>query len=183
MRGRLPRLVAAAAFCALLAAACSDDDGAEVRSTGSVEIVGSAPREGGGSVSAVGSGCTTKGATTKIAASTLTVDVDEFTLKAPATANAGVIEIVVRNLGSEAHELVIARASSREALPVKDGRVDESALEASGLYKIASFPKNTICRGVFDLPAGTYVFFDNLTGSGQAQSNFQRGMVALVTIS
>jgi hypothetical protein len=165
------------------ATACSDDDGAEVRSSGSVEIVGPPPPEGGGSVSATGSGCTTKGATTKIASQTMTVELDEYTLKTVATAKAGVTEVVVRNVGGQSHELGIAKAASRDALPIKDGRVDEAALEASGLFKIESFPKNTICRGVFDLPAGSYVLFDNLGGTAQAQGNFQRGMVAVVTLS
>ena len=183
MRRRLPRLVASVALCALIATACSDDDGAEVRNSGSVQIVGEPPPEGGGSVSATGSGCTTKGATTKIAASTLEVVVDEYTLKAPSTAKAGVTEVVVKNVGSESHEVAMAKGMTLESLPIKDGRVDEAALEATGLYKIASFPKNTICRGVFDLTAGTYVFFDNLVAAGQTQSNFRRGMVAVVTVS
>ena len=56
-------------------------------------------------------------------------------------------------------------------------------LESTGFYKIASFPKNTICRGFFDLAPGTYVLFDNLTGAGQTQSNFQRGMVSVLTLT
>jgi len=184
MRGRVAYVFGVVAVCLLVGAACSDDDdGAQVRSSGSVEIVGPPPPEGGGSVSATGTGCTTKGATTKLAASTLSVSVDEYTLTAPATAKAGVIEFVVKNLGSEPHELVIVKAASRDALPVKDGRVDEVALEASGFNKIASFPKNTICCGFFELTPGTYILFDNLTGAGQTQSNFQRGMVATITLA
>ena len=182
MRSRLPRLAYAVVLGALLFAACSDDDGAEVRSGGSVEIVGPPPAEGG-SVSAVGTGCTTKGATTKLADSKLEVDVDEYTIKAPATAKAGVFEVIVKNRGAQPHELVIAKAPSRDALPVKDGKVDEAALEAMGFYRIASFPKNTICRGFFDLAAGTYVLFDSLTGPGQTQSNLQRGMFSVLTIT
>ena len=183
MRSRLPYWMCVGALCVLGAAACSDDDGAEVRGTGSVEIVGPPPPAGGGSVSATGTGCTTKGGTTRIPSQMLTVDLDEYTLKVPATAKAGVTEVVVRNVGAESHEIGIAKAASRNALPIKDGRVDEAALEATGLFKIESFAKNTICRGVFDLTAGTYVFFDNLGGSASAQGNFQRGMVAVVTIS
>ena len=183
MSSRLPRLAYAVVLCALLFAACSDDDGAEVRSGGSVEIVGPPPPEGGGSVSAVGTGCTTKGATTKLADAKLEVDVDEYTIQAPATAKAGVFEVIVKNRGAQPHELILAKAASRDALPIKDGKVDEVALEATGYYRIASFPKNTICRGFFDLAAGTYVLFDNLTGAGQTQSNFQRGMVSVLTLS
>ena len=183
MRSRLPYLMCVVALCVFGAIACSDDDGAEVRSSGTVEIVGPPPPEGGGSVSATGSGCTTKGATTKIAAQVLTVELDEYSLKVPTTAKAGVTEVVVRNVGSQSHELGIAKATSRDALPIKDGRVDEAALDTTGLFKIESFPKNTICRGVFDLPAGSYVLFDNLGGTATAQGNFQRGMAALVTLT
>ena len=183
MRSRLPYLIFVVALCVFGATACSDDDGAEVRSSGSVEIVGPPPPAGGGSVSATGSGCTTKGATTKIASQVLTVELDEYSLKVPSTAKSGVTEVVVRNVGSQSHELGIAKAASRDALPIKDGRVDEAALEATGLFKIESFAKNTICRGVFDLQAGTYVLFDNLGGSATAQGNFQRGMVAAITLS
>ena len=183
MRSRLPRLAYAVVLCALLFAACSDDDGAEVRSGGSVEIVGSPPPEGGGSVSAVGTGCTTKGATTKLADAKIEIDVDEYTIQAPPTAKAGVFEVIVKNRGAQPHELVIAKAANRDALPVKDGKVDEAALEAIGFSRIASFPKNTICRGFFDLAAGTYVLFDSLTGPGQTQSNLQRGMFSVLTIT
>jgi hypothetical protein len=183
MRSRLPYWLCALAVCALGAAACSDDDGAEVRSNGTVEIVGPAPPDGGGSVSATGTGCTTKGGTTRLPSQTLTVDLDEYSVKVASSSKAGVTEVVARNVGSQSHELGIAKAASRDALPVKDGRVDEAALESTGLFKIESFPRNTICRGVFDLAAGTYVFFDNLGGSAQAQGNFQRGMVAVVTVS
>jgi hypothetical protein len=68
-------------------------------------------------------------------------------------------------------------------LPIKDGRVDEAALDPTGIFKIEAFPKNTICRGVFDLTPGSYVFFDNLGGSAQAPGNFQRGMAAVVTLA
>ena len=183
MKSRLPYWMCVVALGVFGAVACSDDDGTEVRSNGSVEVVGPSPPEGGGSVSATGTGCTTKGGTTRIPSQTLTVELDEYTVKVPSTAKAGVTEVVVRNVGSQSHEIGIAKAASRDALPIKDGRVDEAALEATGLFKIESFAKNTICRGVFDLTAGTYVFFDNLGGSASAQGNFQRGMAAVVSIA
>ena len=49
----------------LVLQACGDDDGATTREAGSVVIIGPPPPGGGASVSAVGTGCTTKGATTK----------------------------------------------------------------------------------------------------------------------
>jgi hypothetical protein len=183
MKSRLPCWIGVVALCVLGTAACSDDDGAEVRSSGSVEIVGPTPPAGGGSVSATGTGCNTKGGTTRIPSQMLTVELDEYTVKAPSAAKAGVTEVVVRNVGSQTHEIGIAKAATRDALPIKDGRVDEAALEATGLFKIESFAKNTICRGVFDLTAGTYVFFDNLGGTASTPGNFQRGMAVVVTVS
>ena len=87
---------------------------------------------------------------------------------------------------------VVEKGMDEEDLPLDDRDLlrrfaglplPEAALDSTGLFKIESFPRNTICRGVFDLTAGTYVFFDNLGGSAQAQGNFQRGMVAVVTVS
>ena len=54
---------------------------------------------------------------------------------------AGVFEFIVKNRGAQPHELFIAKAASRDALPVKDGKVDEAALEATGFYRIAVVPE------------------------------------------
>jgi hypothetical protein len=184
-RLRSPRttwsLAAALILAVALGAACGDDDGATVRETGSVRIVGDPPPEGGGSVSATGSGCTTKGATNKLPAATLEVSLFDDAIRTAASQPAGVTEVVVKNQGDAAHELVIVPESSAAARAVAAGAVDDATLAAGPLWRIAAFPRNTICRGIFDLPAGSYVLFDSLSEAGT--SNIGRGMVAKLTLT
>jgi hypothetical protein len=181
---RAPRLIGcllAASFVAL-GVACSDDDGAQVRSSGSVRIIGDPPPEGGGSVSATGSGCTTKGASTKLPAVTLTVDLHDDAIRADASLPAGVVDVVAKNLGASAHELVIVPEASPAAQAAASGTVDDATLGAGPHWRIAAFPRNTICKGTFELPAGSYVLLDSLVEPGQP-TNIQRGMVARLALT
>jgi hypothetical protein len=164
----------------VLLSACADDDGANTREAGSVVIIGPPPPGGGASVSAIGTGCTTRGATTKRAANTIQIDIDEYEVTAPATVPAGVNRIVVRNFGSDPHEVVITQAGSVDDLPVVDGSVDLDAL-AGQAYRVTEFAGNTICEGTFDLPAGDYVVFSNL--DGPQGSDYAQGMVATFVVS
>jgi hypothetical protein len=164
----------------VLLSACADDDGADTREAGSVVIIGPPPPGGGASVSAIGTGCTTRGATTKLAANTIQIDIDEYEVIAPATVPAGVNRIVVRNFGSDPHEIVITQAGSVDDLPVVDGFVDVDAL-AGQTYRVTEFAGNTICEGTFDLPAGDYVAFSNL--DGPRGSDYAQGMVATFVVA
>lgn len=164
----------------VLLSACADDDGANTREAGSVVIIGPPPAGGGASVSAVGTGCTTRGATTKRAANTIQIDIEEYEVTAPSTVPAGVNRIVVRNFGSDPHEVVITQAGSVDDLPVVDGSVDLDAL-AGQAYRVMEFAGNTICEGTFDLPAGDYVVFSNL--DGPQGSDYAHGMVATFVVS
>ena len=93
--------------------------------------------------------------------------------------SAGVNRIVVKNFGSDPHEIVITRAGSVDDLPVTDAAVDLDALEGD-VFRVMEFPGNTICEGTFELPAGDYVVFSNLpAGDG---TDFSRGMVATFTV-
>jgi hypothetical protein len=180
-RDRRPVLVLAlVAALALGAAACSEDDGADTRTAGSVAIIGPPPPEGGGSVSAVGTGCTTKGATTKLPAGSYEIGLDEWSVTVPDSIPAGVSRIVVKNFGSEAHEVVIAPVASADALPMAGGRVDDAALEELEPKRIMEFASNTICEGTFELAAGDYVVFCNLhdEDATPAVSHLAQGMVA-----
>jgi hypothetical protein len=163
----------------VLLPACADDDGATTREAGSVVIIGPPPPGGGASVSAVGTGCTTRGATTKRASNTIQIDIDEYEVTAPPTVPAGVNRIVVRNFGSHPHEIVIAQAESAAELPVADGSVDLDALDQ--VYRITEFAGNTICEGTFELPAGDYVVFSNL--DGPEGNDYERGMVATFVVA
>jgi hypothetical protein len=166
---------------------CSDDDGSAVRETGgSVRLVGPAPEGGGGSVSAVGTGCVTKGATTKIAAASVEIDLDEWSITPPETPiGAGVVRIVAKNYGSEAHALTIVAASSVAELTADDGSIDPAALEAAETHSIESFAGNTICEGTFELAPGPYVLLCDLVqeDAGQTLDHFELGMATAITIA
>jgi hypothetical protein len=180
---RAPWLAAVLLVSAVVPLACSSDDGATTRATGAVQIIGPQPEGGGGSVSAVGAGCTTRGATTKLAARTLEVRLDEFTVTAPATVPAGVTRVLAKNFGSVPHGLVLAKVASADALPRKAGIVDVEAMAAGTVFRIEQFAKNTICEGTFDLPAGTYVVFCNDPATGSGKSHLDAGMVATITLT
>lgn len=174
MTATLTRMVVVVA--ALLAIqGCGSDDGASTREAGSVVIIGSPPPGGGGSVSAVGAGCTTRGATTKKPAQSITIGLDEYSVSAPAEVPAGVSRLVVKNFGSDPHEIVITLADSADELPFVDGAVDIDALP-NKVYRVMEFAGNTICEGTFELPTGSYVVFSNLAGA--EGSDYERGMVA-----
>jgi hypothetical protein len=164
----------------ILVQACAQDDGANTREAGSVVIIGPPPPGGGASVSAVGTGCTTRGATTKIAANDAEIAIDEYTVTPPATVPAGVSRFVVKNFGSDPHEVVITQADSIDDLPVADGFVDIDALPNQA-YRVMEFAGNTICEGTFELPAGNYVVFSNL--DGPQGSDYAQGMVATFVVS
>jgi hypothetical protein len=177
-RARVLLLVAVIALLTLLQA-CADDDGATTREAGSVVVIGPPPPGGGASVSAIGTGCVTKGATTKVPIASVQFELDEFSITPPDEITAGVNRLVVKNFGEEPHEIIITQAGSPDDLPLSDGVVDLEALPGT-LYRVQEFAGNTICEGTFDLPAGDYVVFSNLAGS--QGSDFERGMVASFTV-
>ena len=164
----------------ILLSACADDDGAKTREAGSVVIIGPPPPGGGASVSAIGTGCTTRGATTKKAANNVQIDLDEYSVTVPATVPAGVSRLVLKNFGSDPHEVVITQADSIDDLPIADGFVDIDALPNQA-FRVMEFAGNTICEGTFDLPAGNYVIFSNL--EGPTGSDYAQGMVATFVVS
>jgi hypothetical protein len=164
------------------------DDGADVRDEGTVVIIGPPPPGGGVSISAIGTGCTTRGATTKLPAYHAVVDVDAESIEVPEIV-AGVTRIVVRNFDSVPHGLVLTELDSIDDLPLTDdGYVDEEALP-NPVFRIAEFPGNTLCEGTFDLPAGDYVVFspspedlDDPSGR-ERESDVSAGVVSELTIT
>jgi len=171
----VPILAAVLVLGSLGGTACSNDDGAAVRSTGgAVRTIGPPPPEGGGSVSAVGSGCTTRGATTKLPAASVEVGLDDHTVTAPATLNAGVIRLVVKNFAPTPHQLLVVAATSPAEVTGANGQVDEAALGSRLTKRLETFPGNTICEATFELLAGTYLLLD--------PEHLDRGMLATVTV-
>ncbi len=89
----------------------------------------------------------------------------EFTIVPPTNAlHAGSVLITADNVGGEVHELVIVRAPSADALPMKaDGSVDEDKIAAAD--KVGEIDKVAVRARqskTFDLTSGTYVAFCNI---------------------
>lgn len=90
------------------------------------------------------------------------VTVNEWTVSSPPSARAGHINLVVRNAGALAHELVIAKGSV-SGLEIGDEPVDEAVLGKSTLIgELEGLQPGTECNGEFKLAKGDYVLFCNL---------------------
>ena len=126
----------------------------------------------------------------------------EFTVIPPTnTLHSGHVSITARNVGGEVHELVIVRAASPDALPMKtDGSVDEDKIaEADKVGEIEKVAANSSKSKTFDLSAGTYVAFCNIVdtmmgsttsmmngsgmGSGTGHVHFSAGMHVTFTVT
>lgn len=174
-------------------AACgSDDDGADVRSSGP-GASGAASGAASGSASAPASGSAVAGAceavdgTTGVADATATVDVtlDEFSITVdPATSEAGAVGFVAENAGNVPHEVVIARGVP-EDITVVDGAPDEAALGDAVVGEIEAVPAGETCEGTFELTAGDYVLFCAIVkteGDVTVESHYEEGMVTTFTV-
>ena len=105
----------------------------------------------------------------------------EFKVKPkPKRVAAGKVTFVVKNIGSEQHEMVIARADDAASLPTKaDGGVDESQIDEANLPgEIPEFAKGKTKTKTFTLEAGTYILFCNITDkeTGGPLNHFAEGM-------
>lgn len=183
--GRFGRVGLAAVLALGMLAGCSNnDDGAAVRDSGGVVSIVGPPPESGGSVSAVGTGCSTRGSTTRLPGSSIEVRLEDGTLEAPATATEGVIRFVAKNFGVQPHELWVVKATDIADVPRVAGRVEEDSMGALEFWRIRSFPGNTICQGLFTLAPGTYVLFDDLVpeGADPTAPSSLSGMVATLTV-
>ena len=126
----------------------------------------------------------------------------EFTIIPPTnTLHPGSVSLSANNVGREAHELVIVRADSVSALPMKsDGAVDEDKIaDADKVGEIGDVAARSHKSGTFELAAGTYVAFCNLVdtmmgssssmmngsgmGSGMGHVHFAQGMHVTFSVS
>ena len=191
------RLLALTAVAALGFAACSDDDGADVRSSGetgsgSGSASGSASGSDASGSEASGSAaageCTVVDGTDGVAEADTVVAValDDWSVTPePTTAAAGAIGFSVENVGEHAHELVIA-AGTVDDLTVVDGAPDEEALGDALIGEIEAFAPGETCEGTFELAAGDYVLFCALVeeeADGTMESHYEEGMVTTFTVS
>lgn len=118
---------------------------------------------------------------------TVKVKLFEFQVKPkPKSIAAGKIKFVAKNIGTEEHEMVIARADDAESLPTDaDGAVDESQIDEANLPgEIEEFAKGETEKKTFVLPPGTYVLFCNITEEEEdgPLNHFAEGMHTTFTV-
>jgi hypothetical protein len=126
----------------------------------------------------------------------------EFTIKlAQPTLPSGRVTISAVNVGGEAHELVLVKASSVSDLPTKaDGSVDEEKIpDAAKIGEIEDVLSKQAKSADFELAPGNYVAFCNLidemdagpmmgadsspmTSGAGGHVHFARGMHQLITV-
>lgn len=116
------------------------------------------------------------------------VSLTEWSVDAPATADAGTVTITAKNEGGETHELVIVRADSTDGFVVDEtGKVDEAGFaEDDFIGEIEEFDAGTEESGEFELDAGTYILFCNIVeeeADGSFESHFNEGMQTIIEIS
>ena len=129
-----------------------------------------------------------------------TFKLSEFKIVPPANAlHAGKVKVIADNVGGEVHELVLVRADSPDALPMKsDGSVDEDKIaESDKVGEIADVAPGSQKSKTFDLAPGTYVAFCNVTdsmagttmmgdshsGMGMGHVHFAQGMHITLEVS
>jgi hypothetical protein len=120
-------------------------------------------------------------------APTVDVTLGEFVVEPdPTSGEAGEIEFVGDNQGGETHELVLVQAADAAALPVDaDGAVVEDDLpEGAFIGEIEDIESESSKSATFDLEAGDYVLFCNVTeeDAGETESHFAEGMHASFTV-
>ncbi len=90
----------------------------------------------------------------------------------PTSASAGKIEFVAKNTGKEEHELVVVKTDlAADKLPVAGGKVDETKA-GDDIGEIEEFDPGKTEKAAFDLKAGKYVLFCNISG------HYEKGMHA-----
>jgi hypothetical protein len=116
------------------------------------------------------------------AAADVTVVLGEWIVEpTPTSADAGELTITADNGGGEDHEMVVVRADDPADLPTDaDGAVDEAQIpDADFIGEIEEFPAGEQRTAAFDMDAGTYVLFCNITETlddGEVESHFAEGM-------
>lgn len=118
-----------------------------------------------------------------------TIDVSLFEWGVdPSTSSvsAGEVTFNATNDGGEPHELVIVKDVAPGDLTVVDGKVDEDGLPAGAFIgEIEEFEAGTSESATFDLEAGTYTIFCNITEEedGEIESHFENGMVTTIEVT
>ncbi len=195
-------LTALVAVALLGFAACSDDDGEEVRDcpAESGSPAASGPEDASATASGSSSECPSGSASgsgvavcdpfgnSANADTTVTLTLAEFSVTPDQpSAPAGTVHFAIENAGAEVHEVVVVRAASIQELPLDgDGALDEAALEPGALVgEVEGFPAGETCDGTFELTAGDYVLLCNLVEEegGTAEAHLAEGMAVTFTVT
>ncbi len=166
-------LALAAVLVATVLTGCAKDDGAETRGCG-----------GGGSGSGAG-GASSAAANT--GGRPFAVTTDEWSIKAPATAEAGKNLIEVNNDGERTHEVLVIKNVAPADLPTgDDGTLDETGLpDGAVLGEVEGVEPGADCDGSFELDPGEYTLVCNLVDEeddGTQTSHLAKGMIAEVKV-
>ncbi len=99
----------------------------------------------------------------------ITVSERDFHIKAPSRISAGNVDLSVRNMGPDAHELILVRGT-QESLPERsDGlTIDEDAVEDREAGALEPGNPGADRNLPVDLKPGHYVMFCNMYGHFQA---------------
>ena len=100
----------------------------------------------------------------------------------------GKMQFVVKNAGTEKHELVVVRGDDPASLPTDaDGAVDESQIpESDKLGEIEEFKPGKTKKKIFKLSPGDYIVFCNVVDEeedGTTVSHFEEGMHTTINAS
>jgi uncharacterized cupredoxin-like copper-binding protein len=119
------------------------------------------------------------------AAESISVALSESSVTpAPATVQSGEVYFLAKNVGGEAHELVVIRSDlPANGLPTEDGRVPEDEVDMIG--EISPFSAGSEASAVFELEAGSYVLICNVVEEeegGEPVSHYEKGMYASLTV-
>ena len=102
----------------------------------------------------------------------------------PTTVASGPVQLQGTNRGTHPHEIVVVKGVTSNALPTEaDGSVDEDKLPAGAkVGELEAFGPGQACGAGFDLTAGTYTLFCNVTGTSEG-NHFKNGMVTTLTVA
>lgn len=118
-------------------------------------------------------------------APSVSVELTEFSLTPdPPKVQSGEIYFLAKNIGGEAHELVVIRSDlPADGLPTEDGKVPEDEVDLVG--EIEPFSGGSEASTVFDLEAGNYVLICNVVEEeegGELESHYEEGMYTSLTV-
>ena len=179
--GPLAALLVAAS---LLFAACSDDDGGDVRAVGDGSSSASGSGSGSGSASATAEApCNPVGEDlAEDADNVIEVELKDFAFD-PASIDtpAGVTTFRASNTGSQNHELAFLPGGGD--VPFTDeGAPDEAALEAAGAFELEGFGAGQTCDATYQLEPGDYTLFC-IVEAPDGETHASKGMLGELTVA